>query len=219
MFMLTSSALLWWQSSRLGYQGHCPTSWRRSLTLKYCSVVKALPRKAAYIFLMTTVFSAGAVWAQSLGWNLINWKIGHEFPDVPRISPRELNEWLQNADRPQPILLDVRTPAEYQVSHLHAAKRVEPGATVPSLRLPKDRPIVTYCAVGYRSAALADKLKKAGYRDVCNLEGSIFAWANDNYPVERGGHRVFEVHPYNELWGRLLKASLRARVPPAGTGM
>jgi hypothetical protein len=39
--------------------------------------------------------------------------------------------------------------------------------------VPKDRPVVAYCAVGWRSSALAEKLKAQGYTNVGNLEGLI----------------------------------------------
>ena len=50
---------------------------------------------------------------------------------------------------------------------------------------------------------------KKGYTEVYNLEGSIFAWANEGRPVYRGKERVQVVHPYDKIWGRLLKKSLR----------
>ncbi len=128
-------------------------------------------------------------------------------------------KWLKDSQREQPILLDVRTKAEFEVSHLRGAQRVEPGSEADAIEIAKGKPIVTYCSVGYRSGAFATKLQEAGYKNVRNMSGSIFAWANDGYPVERDGQRVQKVHPYNEEWGKLLHEPLRADVPPAGQGM
>jgi Rhodanese-related sulfurtransferase len=73
------------------------------------------------------------------------------------------------------LLLDVRTQAEYAVSYLPGARRVDPNARVGILsRLPPVRPIVVYCAAGYRSAELAQRLIAAGLRNVYNMEGWIF---------------------------------------------
>jgi hypothetical protein len=78
--------------------------------------------------------------------------------------------------------------------------------------LPNDKRIVTYCSVGYRSAALALRLHAAGYRYVENLEGSIFEWANENRPLVHDGKPTDRVHPYNAVWEMLLDKDRRARV-------
>ncbi|MEP6809924.1 MAG: rhodanese-like domain-containing protein [Chthoniobacterales bacterium] len=162
---------------------------------------------------------AGVAFSQGIRWTIVNWKVRHDFPQVQGISPKEVAEWTKDAKRDQPVLLDVRTKAEYDVSHIHGAQRVEPGSEASAIELAKGRPIVTYCSVGYRSGAFAKKLDEAGYKNVHNMSGSIFQWANDGYPVESDGHPVQKVHPYNEEWGKLLKEPLRAKVPPAGKGM
>jgi rhodanese-related sulfurtransferase len=148
--------------------------------------------------------------AHALGWSLINAKIRHDFPQVQRITTAELAAWLNDERRPAPLLLDVRTSEEFEVSHLRAAIHVAPGAPASLIAEPKDRPIVTYCSVGYRSGAFAEKLQAAGYTNVANLEGSIFRWANEGRPVYRGAAQVAKVHPYNGTWGLLLKKKLRA---------
>ena len=114
------------------------------------------------------------------------------------------------------MLLDVREPAEFAVSHLADARQVDPRADPARLDLPKNRPIVTYCSVGYRSAEFAERMRQAGFDDVRNLEGSIFQWAEEDRPVVRDGRPVKQVHPYNKTWGLLLKPTARADVPPAG---
>ena len=149
--------------------------------------------------ILVIVVGLTMVRAQGLEWTLVNWKVRHDFPNVPRISTAQLHEWLNDPGREKP--------------------RLEPGSDVKGLNLPRDKPIVTYCSVGYRSAAFARKLQEAGYKSVQNTAGSIFEWANKGYPLESNGAPVLKVHPYNTRWGRLLKAPLRADEPPAGSGM
>jgi rhodanese-related sulfurtransferase len=135
-------------------------------------------------------------------------KVRHDFPQVRRIQADQLAEWLNDSRREPPLLLDVRTKAEYEASHLHGAQRVEPGSEAAETIAPTNKPIVTYCSVGYRSAALAQKLQAAGFKDVQNLEGSIFEWANEDRPLEQNGEPSTKVHPYSRLWGKLLKPSV-----------
>lgn len=151
-----------------------------------------------------------------LGWGLVNAKIRHDFPGVKRITTAELAAWLADNGRASPLLLDVRTQGEYDVSHLQNAEHVEPDTPASSLRQAKDQPIVTYCSVGYRSGAFAERLRAAGFSDVVNLEGSIFAWANEGRPVFRDGTKVTKVHPYNRTWALLLRREHRADAPSVG---
>lgn len=72
----------------------------------------------------------------------------------------------------------------------------------------KERLIVVYCSVGYRSSALARQLQQLGYTNVYNLESSIFEWADEGRPVYQGERRVKLVHPFDEKWGVYLKREL-----------
>ncbi len=150
--------------------------------------------------------------ARSIVWPEAQRLIRAEFPDVEQISVEELSEWLASEDARPPLLLDVREEAEYRVSHLRGAVRVDPDDPEPELPAGVDRetPIVAYCSVGYRSSALVERLRSQGYTDVRNLEGSIFGWANRGLPVFREGVEVRQVHPYDRRWGRLLDEELRA---------
>ena len=164
--------------------------------------------------LILAVLFASATRGHALGWALVNAKIRSEFPDVRRITTAELAAWINDAGRPAPRLLDVRTRAEFDVSHLRDAKHVEPDAAAAAVGGRKDQPIVTYCSVGYRSGAFAKKLGDAGYTNVTNLEGSIFRWANEGRALVASGLPTDKVHPYNRTWGLLLKRQHRAAVPP-----
>lgn len=160
-----------------------------------------------YIFMILSAATATS-YSQGIGWSLVNAKIRRDFPDVRRVTTSQLAESLGNKEKP--VLLDVRTKPEFAVSHLAGAVRVEPRSDAAAISIPKDKAIVTYCSVGYRSAAFAKKLDAAGYRNVTNLEGSIFRWANENRSlVHDNGQPTGKVHPYNSVWGMLLDKSHR----------
>ncbi len=136
----------------------------------------------------------------------------HErFPGIPHLNTAELAAWLSDVRRIQPVLLDLRSRAEFDVSHLEGARWVEPETTAADLipTLPNDRPVVLYCSVGYRSAACATRLIRAGFTNLSNLEGSLFQWANEGRPLAREGGVATTVHPYSRRFGRLLKPGLR----------
>ncbi len=135
-----------------------------------------------------------------------------KFPTVKQLATNELEAWLKQPNRAQPLLLDARTPEEFAVSHLHGAHN---GAQVAAALkdYPKDKPIVTYCAVGYRSSALAAQLQQQGFTNVANLEGSIFQWANEGRAIYKGEQIVRHVHPFDAKWGQMLKPEVRAPLP------
>ncbi len=138
--------------------------------------------------------------------------VRNKFPSVQQLSTNDLDAWLKDANRAQPLLLDARTPEEFSVSHLRGARNAEQiEATLKTY--PKDKPIVAYCAVGYRSSALSEKLMQQGFTKVINLEGSIFQWANEGHPIYQGEQVVTQVHPFDAKWGQMLKPELRAPLP------
>jgi rhodanese-related sulfurtransferase len=139
-------------------------------------------------------------------------EIAAEFPLVPTLAPAELAAWLDDPDREPPILLDVREPNEFAVSHLPGARRVDPDADVIKLlaSLTPKRPVVLYCSVGFRSSKLAEQLLEAGASDVRNLEGSIFRWANEGLPLQRDGMPAHRVHPYSSRYAEMLHPNLRS---------
>ncbi|HMG03953.1 MAG TPA: rhodanese-like domain-containing protein [Chthoniobacterales bacterium] len=149
---------------------------------------------------------------RSIDWFLLKQTLHHRFPKIEWITTAQLADWLADRQRQQPVLLDVRTEGEWNVSHLPGARRVDPSAALENVisGMPKETSIVTYCAVGYRSGALATKLREAGFTNVRNLEGSIFQWANEHRPLMREDKPVTIVHPYSSLWGRLLTDDVRA---------
>lgn len=109
------------------------------------------------------------------------------------------------------VLFDVRTPAEYAVSHIEGAIRVEPGISATDFMAAhgaalKGRTAVFYCSVGMRSSKFAERVKDAaiqtGVAGVANLEGGIFAWHRDRRPLVDGKGATPSIHPYDRTWGK-----------------
>jgi len=111
---------------------------------------------------------------------------------------------VELASETPPLVLDVREAEEYAIGHLAGAVWISPEETDFS-RYDTGRAVVVYCSIGWRSAALAYEMVHAGFADVQNLEGGLFAWANENRPMENDCGPTSEAHPYDALWGRLLR--------------
>jgi rhodanese-related sulfurtransferase len=162
------------------------------------------------------LLAATTIFADADDWTTLKQRIRTKYPTVREITTVELAAWLGDPKRPAPVLLDVRAKEEFAVSHLRSARQVNPSASVETAagKITKDTPIVTYCSVGYRSSAMAERLQQAGFTNVRQLEGSIFQWANEGRPVYRGDKQVNEVHPYNKTWGKYLNKKFHAPVRP-----
>ena len=159
------------------------------------------------------VLALAALAARPVRWALLQRGLEARHPDVAWISTDQLAAEL--ASPTPPTLLDVRQPEEVAVSRIPGAIAVSPDATADEVRqLVEDAelagPVVVYCSVGARSAALAERLEAAGVDSVRNLRGSIFAWANEGRPLEKAGEGARTVHPYDAAWGTYLKPALRA---------
>lgn len=169
----------------------------------------------AGMVMLTSVLLAGCFSSDDITWEEVDRMVREEFPAVRIITTAQLAEWLEDSTATQPVLLDVRSPEEFAVSHLADAK---PASTL-NLALEQlqgvslDAPIVAYCSVGYRSASLAGQLESRGYTNVFNLSGSIFQWANEGRPLFRDGDLVRKVHPYDKKWGQLLSPEHRGSLP------
>ncbi len=97
------------------------------------------------------------------------------------ITPRELQEKMTNGNRP--VLLDVREPHEWDISHLKGALLI-PQDKLPGRMSELDSAdeIVLYCRSGQRSARALNLLHDAGFRKLKNLRGGINAWAREVDP-------------------------------------
>jgi rhodanese-related sulfurtransferase len=53
-------------------------------------------------------------------------------------------------------------------------------------RIPdKSATLVLYCGGGFRSALVADNLKKTGYEHPISLDGGWRAWSTEGMPIEK----------------------------------
>jgi rhodanese-related sulfurtransferase len=119
------------------------------------------------------------------------------FPGVSEISTEKLIEGLSVKSI---VLIDVRPENERTVS-------IIPGSITPD-EFDENRSKyqgmqpVSYCTVGYRSAAFAKKMKGRGI-DVQNFNGSILSWCQGQKLQTLDGKPTNRVHVYGRKWNLL----------------
>jgi len=80
-------------------------------------------------------------------------------------------------------LLDVRTPHEWDEGHIPSARYLFLGELSQKLKaLDRDKPVVVYCASGYRSSLAASLLQANGFSKVRNVPGGYGAWTAAGFP-------------------------------------
>src|SRR5574343_908407 len=70
------------------------------------------------------------------------------------------------------ILLDVRTPMEFNEGHIENAKNIDISNTNFESevdKLDKEQTVFVYCAIGVRSSKAANILRKKGFKHVFDL--------------------------------------------------
>jgi rhodanese-related sulfurtransferase len=99
------------------------------------------------------------------------------------VSSREAEKIIKNID---PIVLDVRTPMEYNIGHLKGSILIpvrELQYRYKEMESHKNRDILIYCATGNRSTVAAKILIDNGFKKIYNLSGGITDWSRSGLPV------------------------------------
>lgn len=154
------------------------------------------------LFFVATLACGFTFWL-SPSWETINEHIDNKYPKVVSITVDQLREAMLKGE---PLyLIDVRETEEYAVSHLPGSINL---TNPDQVTLSKDTRIISYCSVGIRSADFTRRLQQKGFTQAVNLRGSIFAWANQGYPLVQGEQPTRFIHPFNKRWGELVNSEL-----------
>jgi hydroxyacylglutathione hydrolase len=91
-------------------------------------------------------------------------------------------ERLASSDAP--FLIDVRAPRERDQKHIAGSVGIPLNHLSQHLdEVPRDRPLLVYCAGGYRSSIAASLLASRGFHRVQEIAGGITAWEAAHLPV------------------------------------
>ncbi|MFT6992536.1 MAG: rhodanese-related sulfurtransferase [Paraglaciecola sp.] len=104
--------------------------------------------------------------------------------NVSNISQQE----LLAEDTKNVVVVDVRTPAEFQQGHVPNAINVPLSDIIDNpaiLASSKGKPIVLYCRSGYRAGKAAEALHKGGYQNLRHLEGDMQGWVKAGLSIEK----------------------------------
>ena len=104
------------------------------------------------------------------------------------ITVSEAYDFLKaNKDNNNIIILDVRTPKEYNEGHLKGAVMInfyDADFNEQIGKLDAEKEYVIYCRVGIRSKKVFDMMKGMGFPKLHNVLGGIVAWLEKGLPLD-----------------------------------
>jgi rhodanese-related sulfurtransferase len=97
---------------------------------------------------------------------------------VREVTAQETMELMEK--RPDAVVIDCREPNEFALGYIPGALLIPRGVLEQNIEraVPRDRPVVIYCASGNRSALAADVMREMGYADVASMAGGIRGWVD-----------------------------------------
>jgi rhodanese-related sulfurtransferase len=103
------------------------------------------------------------------------------------ISPEEAFQLFEKVrEDPDFIILDVRTPKEFNTDHIEGAMNVDfrgEGFTEEMKIGDKEKKYLIYCGSGVRASKAMGIMKELEYLEVYNILGGIRMWKVSNFPV------------------------------------
>ena len=117
-------------------------------------------------------------------------------PNSKNSDPKELNQTIMEIDvdtlyekkqqNESLVIVDVRTPAEYNSGHIPSAQLIplsELSSSLSKLEAHKNQEIYLVCAVGGRSQTATELLRKEGFSKAINVQGGTRGWKAKGYPL------------------------------------
>lgn len=103
------------------------------------------------------------------------------------MSPADAYSTITEARPDNLVVLDVRTPEEFEEQHLADAVLVDfhgPDFADRIADLDRDATYVMYCRSGNRSGQAREMMQNLGFSDVRDIDGGILSWLDQGLPVE-----------------------------------
>ncbi len=99
-----------------------------------------------------------------------------------------VNEFEKGMTASDAVIIDVRTPTEYNEGHIKNAKLIDiysKDFANEIEKLDRNNSYYVYCRSGSRSSSAAGFMVSKGFTKVYNLSGGIGAWISNGKPLER----------------------------------
>lgn len=135
-------------------------------------ILRRIPRAALIVSIV--IVAASLYYTYSLGTQI------DQYGDVTVQEAKRLIE-----ENPDLVVLDVRTPSEYEDSHLPRAINIPIDDLLERMdELERDDKILVYCRTGNRSTRAVRYLNDNDFTKLYHMVDGIVAWIDAGYPIE-----------------------------------
>jgi len=109
---------------------------------------------------------------------LLHWGEG----DYGEVTVQEASNLI--ADKPELVVLDVRTVSEFNEGHIEGAVNIPVEELSNRLtELDKNDELLVYCRTGNRSATAVGILEDTGFTKIYHMHEGISVWVQQGYPI------------------------------------
>jgi len=106
---------------------------------------------------------------------------------IVKVSPDEAYRLIQeNKNKPNFVIIDIRTPQEYKTGHIENAINInfyDSNFKQELSRLDRDKTYIVYCRTGHRSDMAMPIFRELGFKEVYEMDGGIVAWVKSGYRI------------------------------------
>lgn len=104
---------------------------------------------------------------------------------VTHVGPKQAQQLISDK---KVLVLDLRTPKEFNAGHIAGATNIDflaPDFEERVKGLDKTKPYLIHCAVGGRSSHSLPTFKRQQFQSIYHLDGGIQAWEKAGLPVQK----------------------------------
>lgn len=135
------------------------------------------------LWILVIVVAVMGIWyAYEASWDrqLFNAEPGHA---CVNLNAGQANDWLR--EHPETQVLDVRSAGEFSGGALPKAMNISLGDGAFDAKvaeLDRERPVLVYCAGGFRSRKAVARLKELGFKNIRHIHRGYMSWRPDIQP-------------------------------------
>ncbi|MBX7211951.1 MAG: rhodanese-like domain-containing protein [Verrucomicrobiaceae bacterium] len=134
-----------------------------------------------WILIITVVAVGGWHWFEG-GWDRRLFSPGHGRV-CANLTAAQANAWLR--EHPETQVLDVRSAGEFSKGALPKAVNISAGDAAfdeKASALDKKKPVLVYCAGGFRSRKAVARLKELDFEIIQHIHRGYMSWKPDEQP-------------------------------------
>ena len=158
---------------------------RKSEAMSYGYKREAAMSVEAMLFLSLAILTVGIVLIYKVYSHIQTSRYKSQSQIIKNITAEKAHILVrENADSPNFVILDVRTPKEFSEGRIENAVNLDfhsENFREELDKLDKDKTYIVHCAKGVRSRKTLNVMKELGFKEAYNMKGGIVKWKEKGF--------------------------------------